>query len=108
MIDDDVSIHGVIVIYFRPFTKGNNFRDLLRVATYHPPQNSLLFPDFPLTFYSFPYPLIGQKSTLYHFKFWVTLKGKNLLPKGAFFSFKSSPMCLDYLKRKFILSQQSI
>ena len=33
----------------------------LRVATNHPPQNSLTFPDFSLTLYSFPYPLTDQK-----------------------------------------------
>ena len=63
-----------------------------RVATNHSPQNSLTFPDFSLTFYSFPYPFTDQKTFfILYFNgancitstLGVTLKRKNLLPKGA-------------------------
>ena len=51
-----------------------------------------LFPDFSLTFYSFPYPLTDKKiifipcfnsANCITSNLGVTLKGKNLLPKGA-------------------------
>ena len=51
-----------------------------------------LCPDFSLTFYIFPYPLTDKKNIfIFYFNgvycitsnLGVTLKGKNLLPKGA-------------------------
>ena len=46
-----------------------------------------LFPDFPLTFHSFPYPLTDKKIIFILYfngaNLGVILKGKNLLPEGA-------------------------
>ena len=65
----------------------------IRVAIYHPPKFHD-FSDFSLTFCSFPSPLIDQKKNVFILYFdgancitsntGVTLKGKNLLPKGAY------------------------
>ena len=61
-----------------------------RVATYHPPQNSLTFPHFSITFCGFPYPLTYKKKSFLFFSLMVltvslqnlgvNLNGKNLLP----------------------------
>ena len=54
-------------------------------------QNSLILPDFSLTFYSFPYPLKDEKNIFIVYfnganyitsNLGVTLKGKNLLRIG--------------------------
>ena len=77
-----------------------------------------LFPDFSLTFYSFPYPRKNQKSFLFFTLMVLTVSPQNwglLLKericssKEQILSFKSSPpmkmaMGLDYLMRKYILS----
>ena len=75
------------------------------------------FPDFSLTFYSFPYPLTDKKNNIIYLLYFngastsnlgVTLKGINMLPKGSnCFPLSVTPMRemgLDYLMRNSILS----
>ena len=90
------------LMYSKLFELGGIY-DNSRVATYHPIQNSLLFPDFPLIFYRFPYPLTDKKKSFLFFTLMVLtaslhiwrllLKGRICSPRELILSFKSSPQC---------------